>query len=197
MRVATPAGRTYVRRMCPRTSALLCLLATGACASGSRGEPPPVHPSTLGLTLEEARVLEYDTAAVPEEVRRVEVQIHQAVNAFRTRFGLTPVEHDAALARIARIHSRAMAAGLRPVGHAGMERRARLLEETMPYWLVGENVFHVHGFRANVAPLALRGWTLSPPHRETMEGRFSHTGVGVARSPDGAVYVTQIFLLAR
>jgi uncharacterized protein YkwD len=56
-----------------------------------------------------------------------------------------------------------------------------------------ENVSATQGYDAP-APAAMRGWLASRGHRTNMEGRYDITGVGVARSPTGKVYFTQIFV---
>jgi len=40
-------------------------------------------------------------------------------------------------------------------------------------------------------------WMASTKQRETIEGSFDLTGIGVVQSADGKVFVTQIFLLSR
>jgi uncharacterized protein YkwD len=40
----------------------------------------------------------------------------------------------------------------------------------------------------------VRGWLASTGHRKNIEGGYDTTGIGIARSPAGKVYVTQIFV---
>ena len=44
------------------------------------------------------------------------------------------------------------------------------------------------------ARAAVEGWKNSPGHRKNMLGKFSLTGIGIARGKKGAYFFTQIFI---
>jgi uncharacterized protein YkwD len=136
----------------------------------------------------------------PSPVRRVdptdarlEVAVVDLVNRHRIAHGLSALVADARIAREARRHSAAMATGAIPFGHDGFPDRIAALRRVMACGAAAENVSSTQGYD-DPAPEALRGWLASRGHRGTMEGRYDATGVGVARSPTGKIYFTQIFV---
>jgi hypothetical protein len=59
----------------------------------------------------------------------------------------------------------------------------------------GENLARFRGTpEATLAQDAVTGWMNSPGHRANLlDGGFTHIGIGVARGPNGEVYITQNF----
>lgn len=115
------------------------------------------------------------------------------VNRYRTTRGLPALAFDARIAREARRHSAAMAAGARPVGHGGFDDRIAALHRVLPFRRSAENVALNHGYR-DPAAQALRGWLDSRGHRANIEGRYDVTGIGVVRNRAGEIFFTQIFV---
>ena len=61
---------------------------------------------------------------------------------------------------------------------------------TAPWIALGETISS-----AGSVEDAFAGQMNSPSHRSTItDGRFTHAGVGVARSPDGVVYLAIVFM---
>lgn len=107
--------------------------------------------------------------------------------------GLAALRSDRALAALARSHSEAMAAGRVAFGHAGIERRLAAACALFGARRGAENVAQP-ALGAEVATAAVARWVASGQHRRNMLGRYSVTGVGVARAPDGRTFVTAIFV---
>jgi uncharacterized protein YkwD len=133
----------------------------------------------------------------PAEARFVphEIAAFRMVNAFREERGLQPIGYSEHVAEIARQHSHRMATGSRTFGHDGFRARSEALRLQFPIRSIAENV--AHDSKINPAASVVEGWIGSPAHRSNIEGNFSATGVGVARSSGGRFYFTQIFVAAR
>ncbi len=129
--------------------------------------------------------------------RRLEDAIVQAVNGVRTRRGLTPLQPDTYLQRVARRHSADMATrhfvGHRnPDGEDVVDRlRAAGIEE---FTAVTENIFSGTPM-ADLASVVVREWVNSPGHRKNLlNPRYNAAGVGVARGAGATLYITQVYL---
>lgn len=127
----------------------------------------------------------------------MEREVARRVNAHRSARRLAPLSYDTAVAAIARAHSRDMAARRVPMGHDGFEHRADLVERLMAFDAIAENVALNDYGAGRTVSVAVEGWLASPHHRENIEGRYTVTGVGIARSRDGTFYYTQLFVARR
>lgn len=154
-------------------------MALGLCAAcaGARGPHPGVPP--------------------PGDIRDLERQVARLVNEHRAARRLRRLAYDTVLAAIARGHSADMAAGRVPLGHAGFDHRAEAVERVEAFREIAENVALNDYPRERTASIALRGWLTSAHHRVNIEGRYTVTGVGVARARDGTYFYTQIFVARR
>jgi uncharacterized protein YkwD len=127
-----------------------------------------------------------------------ESEILRLVNVERSRAGLKPLKLSAKLAVIARGHSYDMAMR-RYLDHTspdGIGPSERLRGAGIIYNALGENIY-MGDYREDetLAERAVERWLKSAEHRATMLSReFTDTGVGVARSADGSIYVTQDFI---
>lgn len=122
-----------------------------------------------------------------------EDQVFRRVNRFREKNNLNALERSTFVDSLAREHSMDMADKVVPFGHDGSDERFDLIEQEFPDAnRFGENVASNRGYR-NPAKVAVRGWKRSPGHRRNMLGRFTGTGVGVARTNNNKYYFTQIF----
>lgn len=101
------------------------------------------------------------------------------------------------IACLARTHSEAMASGRVGFGHRGFDERAATIAETIPYSAAAENTSRHERDPATVPAAALTAWLASDGHRKNLEGDYDLTGVGAARSRDGTLYLTQIFVRRR
>jgi uncharacterized protein YkwD len=104
--------------------------------------------------------------------------------------GLAPLKPNRALDRLARAHAGRMMRASELAHDAGDgDVRRRLEDAGIDAASVGENIAH-----AATVPLAHRALWASPSHRDNLLGpRFARLGVGVARDPDGTVWVTELF----
>jgi hypothetical protein len=129
-----------------------------------------------------AQARQFDPTAEQEMVR--------LVNAERAKSGLSPLQVDDRLTRIAREHSLLMAAkhGLSHQFPGEPDLRHRIVPTGFRFDFSGENV----AFDAD-APRAHRSLMNSPPHRANiLRPQFSTIGIGVVRSGN-QIYVTEDF----
>lgn len=135
-------------------------------------------------------------ARVPQRysVEALESETHELVNEHRRSERLPPLDYSRPIAAIARRHSEAMARGGIPFGHEGFERRRRDIARSIRLAGIAENVGVNTEAVRRTAPTAVSAWLGSPGHRANIEGDYDATGIGVARSPRGAWYFTQIFV---
>lgn len=145
--------------------------------------------------------LMYTAHPSPEKVSGLteqETEIMGLVNQQRARGGLPPLKFSPRLAVIARGHSYDMAmrhylAHNSPDGVAPAERISGV---GIGYQAVGENIYMDDlADSADLPGRAMKGWLKSPEHlANIISGTFTETGVGIAQSADGAIYVTQDFI---
>jgi len=126
-----------------------------------------------------------------------EYEIFRLVNAERAKQRLKPLAWDNDVADVARDHSRQMA---RQNFFAHQDRKGRTVvdraeqRDVRGWSRIGENLFmcdEIDGFER----YSVRGWLKSPSHRRNMLNRgWLTTGIGIYRSRDGRIYVTQVFI---
>ena len=197
-----PAGKHPYRRA-PRGPARVLRMPTPAVVQRRRAIRAGMGVlivSLLGATA--ARIYVLNVAhRTPEQVAqssRQESQILSRVNQERLRAGLAPLKFSARLAVVARGHSYDMALRhyLAHRSPEGIGPAQRIAGEGIAYKAAGENIYS-DDFRdlKDLAAHATAAWMSSPEHRAAMlSDRFITTGVGVARSADGMIYVTQDFV---
>lgn len=135
-------------------------------------------------------------AAAGRSLVAVERQTYSKVNDYRTSRGLTALSWNDAVAEQARLHSVDMASGASAFGHDGFDSRMHAIVRSVAWTGVAENVFMLLNF-PDPAAVAVRGWLDSPGHKENIEGDYDVTGVGIARSENGTLYFTQIFVKSK
>ncbi len=156
--------------------------------------------AALGLAIAIRVYLTWTSRPSPEEAAGVsepESAILNLVNAERAKQHLNSLTLSARLAVVARGHSYDMA-----IRHYRGHRSPEGSTPTdcvrgvgIKCKAVGETIYvdDSHGFQG-LAERSLKGWLASDEHRAVMlSPDFTETGVGVARSSDGYVYVTQDF----
>jgi uncharacterized protein YkwD len=129
-----------------------------------------------------------------EALRGLEGAVFEAVNGHRRGAGLPDLVPSDELARIARGHSEAMAAGRADLGHTGFQERTAEIRARMPMASAAENVSKHTRPLSQVPDAALKVWLASRTHRRNLEGRYDTSGVGAARAPSGTIFLTQIFV---
>lgn len=121
---------------------------------------------------------------------QLEEEIIELINQYRQKKNLSPLVANNTLNRLARKHSKDMAAGRRPFGHDGAEQRFRTagkeINKLSAFW---ENV----AFGYSSAEGVVKGWINSPGHRKNMESKATIVGVGVASDKNGRLYFTALF----
>ncbi|HEX8707701.1 MAG TPA: CAP domain-containing protein [Pyrinomonadaceae bacterium] len=118
------------------------------------------------------------------------------INAQRRANGQAPLIWDAALNRMARLHSENMGR-LNYLAHEGpdgdMQSRARA-SNIQGWRSLGENIAYNQGFD-DPAGFAVERWMRSEKHRANiLRSQFTHSAIGVSRTADGRVYLTQVFI---
>jgi uncharacterized protein YkwD len=125
-----------------------------------------------------------------------EEEIFALVNDERRKKRLSNLDWDDDLARVARKYSQQMAKG-NFFGHFdksgnGMEQRVDAAK--IKWTEIGENLYFCQGVE-DFNAAAVKGWMNSPGHRQNILGRnFTDTGIGIAESRDGKIYITQVFI---
>ena len=125
-----------------------------------------------------------------------ERQAFNLINAERARYRLPALAWDGQLCRVARGHSEQM--GRRNFFDHEAPDGSNLLDRVdasgVAWRSLGENIAYNQG-QVDPVRAAVEQWLQSPKHRANiLRGNFTHTAVGVARTTDGRVYLTQIFI---
>jgi uncharacterized protein YkwD len=104
---------------------------------------------------------------------------------------------DENLARLARNYSKEMAreSFFSHYDRDGNSVVERAQNSNIRGWnRIGENLFFCEGYD-DFDALAVRGWMNSSEHRQNiLDGKFTATGIGIAQTRDGRIYITQVFI---
>lgn len=138
--------------------------------------------------------LDSDPAAV-EELRNIELQVHQAVNQVRSLRSLPELAWNEKLAAEARRHALRIVDGhffahQDPV-RGDIDRR--LNRSGIEWMRCAENLYE--GDSHDLAKAAVNAWLHSEGHRKNMlDSMFSDAGVGVAVKRDKTIVIVQEFI---
>ena len=149
---------------------------------------------SLNVALSAQRVGRYGAADRYIADEDIERSVMKEVNNQRRRQGRSELNWDEEIARVAQTYSRRMAAEgffdhFDPEGNTVLERAAKV----KGWSRIGENLF-VGDHVANIGPVALRSWMESSTHRvNILDVGWTATGIGIARTKNGEIYITQIF----
>ncbi len=134
---------------------------------------------------------------VTAEATQLEQRVFALINQERQAEGLAPLIWDADAAQLARAHSYNMAqsAFFNHTDPQGRDVEARARELKINGWrALGENIAYNKGYE-QPADFAVERWLKSFSHKENISrASFTHTAIGVARSAEGRIYFTQVFL---
>lgn len=126
-----------------------------------------------------------------------ERKIHDLINQERKKYRLDSLDWDSDLADLARSYSKKMA---KENFFSHYERDGRMVADRaramkITGWKrIGENLFMSENYE-KIAQLAVKEWMRSPSHRQNiLDGRYNETGIGIAKSKNGTIYITQVFL---
>lgn len=126
-----------------------------------------------------------------------ERKMFEMINRERNKKGLESLIWNSKLADLARTYSEKMARE-RFFSHFdrnGNDVAERAKNMRITKWkLIGENLFMSEDYE-KIEQMAVKGWMKSPTHRDNiLEEKFNETGIGLARSRDGLIYITQVFI---
>jgi uncharacterized protein YkwD len=201
---------TLVRIVSSVLGSLFLIAFVGSIASAQTVTPRPVARLISGSTNEvrTRRISGSDaasftmTAALPAspslgEATSPELRAFNTTNELRLKNGLAPLEWDAELCVIARRHSRNMSV-LGFFSHEtpeGLRLRDRARLAGIRYRVIAENIAYNQGFE-DPGAFAVERWTISAGHRANLlSTEFRASAVGSFISPDGTVFLTQLFIL--
>jgi uncharacterized protein YkwD len=127
-----------------------------------------------------------------------ERKIYKLVNKERQERRVKELKWNEDLAKLARAYSEKMAKESF-FSHVDKDRKSptdRVREAKITGWQeVGENLFYYPKVAKDIFIIAVDNWMKSPGHRRNILNRnFTATGVGIAKSKRGEIYVTQIFI---
>ncbi len=126
-----------------------------------------------------------------------ERQIFELVNLERKKKGLSELEWRPDLALLARVYSQKMAQndffGHFESNGDSVVQRAKAMR--VKHWSkIGENLFEYEE-EGNFDAFAVQKWMESETHRENiLDPDWTSAGVGIAKSNDGKIYITQVFV---
>lgn len=125
-----------------------------------------------------------------------EREIHKLINKERRKKGLPDLNWSNDLERLARSYSKKMADG-RFFSHYerngdSVAQRAGAMK--IKGWRkIGENLFMCEAYD-KINNFAVENWMKSTLHRQNiLDGNYNATGIGIAESRDGTIYIAQVF----
>jgi len=136
-------------------------------------------------------------ALTPSAIRSLERDAFQLINVERGLVGLTHLKWSDRIAEVARLHSADMA-DRNFFSHKGLDglmvdARAEKLHMG-PWSAIGENIAFMKGYE-NPVQVAVEKWLLSPGHkRNLLNPVWTEAAIGLAVTPDGKYYFTQVFI---
>jgi len=131
-------------------------------------------------------------AASPASQEKLKAEILALINDYRNEKNLQPLRAVGFIETVAEKHSRNMASGRVRFGHDGFDDR---------YAETSKGIKGMQGMAENVAYGKLSAqrvvdlWLNSTGHRKNIEGKYTHTGIGIAVNDKGQLYFTQLFVL--
>lgn len=205
------------KRVCKALSIIVFVSLTNipALANGTPKTPPArpvarllstskqeVATQTRTRLLARASTPDPTVAANPKRAAIVAVtsderRAFELVNAERQTHGRGQLVWDSEMTRMARYHSENMArAGFfNHVDRDGLDLTGRASVLGVSGWkALGENIAYNQGYDDPTA-FAVERWMISDKHRDNILNRqFTHAGIGIAKSADGRIFFTQVFM---
>lgn len=131
---------------------------------------------------------------------RLEREVFDLINVQRAKVGLSSLQWNDDVARMARLHSENMA-NFSFFSHTdlnGLMVNDRADALGINKWrAIGENIAYNRGYE-NPAQSAVQRWMQSSAHRENLlNNRWRESGIGIAVTEDGTYYFTEVFLLRK
>lgn len=126
-------------------------------------------------------------------MHEVAVRAANLVNEFRASNGLEPLVYSPEIFQAAKKHAELMAKGEASFSHDGFMDRLKEISKILTFQKGGENLAKVKGY-SDPAAASVEGWIKSQGHKENMlRDYYTKTAIGVAKSPDGTYFLTQLF----
>ena len=199
-----------VLKFCILSIALIIATASAALGQSSSGRPVArmitAHGPSLSRVPVRPRVVMPASMAGPARAgassfsasaSNLERRAFDLINAQRIANGESPLVWDAELSRMARVHSESMARQdfFDHTGPDGRDMRERAHSTNIRGWsAMAENIAYNQGFD-DPARFAVERWMRSSKHRDNiLNAVFTRSGIGIARSADGRVFLTQVFI---
>lgn len=145
--------------------------------------------STPSVAEEEALFENEITTEVVVELSVEEQALFDMVNEYRISQQLDALEFDAVSHEFAVEHNEYMISKGK-LSHDHFNARASKVSKVTAANHVAENIAKDYEFIED----AFNGWLESVPHKNTIEGDFTHSTISIIRDAEGNPYYTQIFL---
>ena len=129
-----------------------------------------------------------DLNLAQETDAQMAIEILYYVNQYRGTLGLEPILIDKTYDSAYAVEHTKYMIQQNKISHDNFSDRAEGLN-SQGAQAVAENV----GFGYNSAKDLVTAWINSPSHRDTMEGNYTHSGIGALQDGSGMYYVTQLF----
>lgn len=159
----------------------------------TKAGPRPVAEVEIFVDITPPVALELDGAPsspAPSPASNTPAELTLLLNQARASEKLAPLTRERVLDELAQAHADAMQRSNRLAHDLGQgDAYIRVSPELPDAALIGENIAH-----ATNAQAAHRALWWSPAHRQNLlRQEYTHVGIGVARGPDGDVWVCQLF----
>lgn len=132
--------------------------------------------------------------------RNLANEVTNEVNRYRQQIGAKPLPRDRGLDQLAQSHADYLVKNSgtfslhgKTVSHYGFEGRSLVARKRLGYDSVSENVASSTGSTRSAAQTFRQLWTNSKGHKRNMSSSWTHTGVGVATTPEGLIVAVQLF----
>jgi uncharacterized protein YkwD len=185
------AAQTKAQSVTTRPVARLIASTTSAAPASSSAAEPQLTSAACSARARYAHASASFAATSPER------RAFDLVNRERAARGEGRLVWDDELASMARQHSENMARQnfFSHTDRTGRDTAARAAECGVCGWrALAENIAYNQGFDDPVA-FAVERWMNSAKHRDNiLRAGFTHAGLGIAKSADGTLYFTQVFV---
>ena len=135
--------------------------------------------------------------ATPVEPNDIEKRAFEQTNLMRMQNGLPPLNWDADVCRMARIHSESMSRNqyFSHVTPDGLRLRDRARAAgILQFSVLGENIALSQGYD-DPGAFVVEQWMQSTKHRANiLNSEFRAMAIGSFVGPDGSIYLTQTFI---
>ncbi|MCI4667070.1 MAG: CAP domain-containing protein [Bacteroidia bacterium] len=131
-----------------------------------------------------------------EEVSILDIRkgVYKNVNDYRQELRLNRLQAKSGLNKLAQEHAVDMAEGRVEFSHKGFDKRYKAAKNYFKRGItMAENIYFSTYPSSEIAEGSLNGWIESPPHHKALKGKYSYTGIGVAKGTDGSYFVVQLY----